>query len=94
MINDGLTPTSISEKLNQFAKAVPIKVSAEFSGRLTRMVGLTLEAVGCNCIVGDRCLIESVSGSPIEAEVVGFDGNKTFHLVLPFILFFSCPKQL
>jgi flagellum-specific ATP synthase len=82
MINDGLVSTSISEKLNQFATAVPTKVPAEFSGRLTRMVGLTLEAVGCNCIVGDRCLIESVSGSSIEAEVVGFDGNKTFLMPL------------
>jgi flagellum-specific ATP synthase len=82
MINDGLVSNSISEKLNQFAKAVPTKVPAEFSGRLTRMVGLTLEAVGCNCIVGDRCLIESVSGSSIEAEVVGFDGNKTFLMPL------------
>tara|TARA_R110001592_G_scaffold38315_2_gene126480 strand:- start:20122 stop:21474 length:1353 start_codon:yes stop_codon:yes gene_type:complete len=82
MINDGSVSSSISEKLNQFAKAVPTKVPAEFSGRLTRMVGLTLEAVGCNCIVGDRCLIQSVNGSSIEAEVVGFDGNKTFLMPL------------
>ena len=51
-------------------------------GRLTRMVGLTLEAVGCNAVVGDRCLIHSVSGQKIEAEVVGFEGDRTFLMPL------------
>ena len=82
MINDGQVSSGISAKLSQLAGAVPNSVSAEFSGRLTRMVGLTLEAVGCNCIVGDRCLIQSVNGSFIEAEVVGFDGDKTFLMPL------------
>tara|TARA_R110001592_G_scaffold138511_6_gene357801 strand:- start:13488 stop:14840 length:1353 start_codon:yes stop_codon:yes gene_type:complete len=82
MINDASVSASISEKLNLLASAVPSKVPAEYSGRLTRMVGLTLEAVGCHCIVGDRCLIQSVNGSLIEAEVVGFDGDKTFLMPL------------
>jgi len=47
------------------------------SGRLTRMVGLTLEAVGCKVKVGDRCLIEQ-GKDYIEAQVVGFDGDKFF----------------
>jgi len=47
-------------------------------GKLTRMVGLTLEAVGCQVAVGGRCLISSISSQPIEAEVVGFSGDKTF----------------
>ncbi len=29
------------------------------AGRLTRMVGLTLEATGCQAAVGDRCEIVS-----------------------------------
>ena len=82
MINDAQISTGITEKLNQLAGAVPESVQAEYSGRLTRMVGLTLEAVGCNCIVGDRCHIQSVNGSYIEAEVVGFDGDKTFLMPL------------
>jgi len=47
-------------------------------GKLTRMVGLTLEAVGCQVAVGGRCLISSISSEPIEAEVVGFSGDKIF----------------
>ncbi len=47
-------------------------------GKLTRMVGLTLEAVGCQVAVGGRCLISSISSAPIEAEVVGFSGDKTY----------------
>ena len=47
------------------------------SGQLTRMVGLTLEAVGCKVKVGDRCWVAQ-QGSQIEAEVVGFDRDKFF----------------
>jgi len=48
------------------------------AGKLTRMVGLTLEAVGCQAAIGGRCLIESTSGRPIEAEVVGFHDDKLY----------------
>ncbi len=47
-------------------------------GKLSRMVGLTLEAIGCRAAVGGRCLVESVAGKTIEAEVVGFSGEKLF----------------
>lgn len=44
-------------------------------GRLTRMVGLTLEAVGFHAPIGSRCEVESATGKKIEAEVVGFSGE-------------------
>ncbi len=47
-------------------------------GHLTRMVGLTMEAVGCHAPVGARCLVEGPDGEDIEAEVVGFSGEKLF----------------
>ncbi len=47
-------------------------------GRLSRMVGLTLEAVGCQAVIGSRCLVQSQSSTPVEAEVVGFSGEKLF----------------
>ena len=47
-------------------------------GKITRLVGLTLEAVGCQAAIGDRCLIDNPAGQPLEAEVVGFAGDKTF----------------
>lgn len=47
-------------------------------GVLNRMVGMTLEAVGCEVAVGGRCLIETPAGRRIEAEVVGFSGEKLY----------------
>ena len=48
------------------------------AGRLTRMVGLTLEASGCQAAVGDRCEIVTADDTHIDAEVVGFAGTNLF----------------
>ncbi|TVV45318.1 flagellar protein export ATPase FliI [Thalassolituus sp. C2-1] len=48
------------------------------AGRLVRMVGLTLEAVGLSVRVGDRCMVERKQAEDIEAEVVGFDRERIF----------------
>ena len=47
------------------------------AGRLIRVVGLTLEAVGIKVDVGSQCLVETSSGD-LMAEVVGFSGDITF----------------
>ncbi len=47
-------------------------------GRLTRMIGLTLEAAGCQAAVGDRCEVISLDGSHLEAEVVGFGAERLY----------------
>ncbi len=47
-------------------------------GRLTRMVGLTMEAVGVQAAVGERCLIRDSLGRSMDAEVVGFSGESTY----------------
>ena len=47
-------------------------------GQLTRMVGLTLEALGCQAAVGDRCEITTAGGGTVEAEVVGFAGERLY----------------
>jgi flagellum-specific ATP synthase len=46
-------------------------------GRLSRMVGLTMETLGCQAAVGERCEVMSGGGS-IEAEVVGFAGDRLY----------------
>jgi len=56
------------------AQPVPLHVE----GRLTRMVGLTLEAVGVQSPIGGVCLVEVSGHNFIEAEVVGFSGEKLF----------------
>jgi flagellum-specific ATP synthase len=47
------------------------------SGRLVRVVGLTLEAIGCRAPVGSLCIVETLNGN-LEAEVVGFSGEILF----------------
>jgi flagellum-specific ATP synthase len=50
----------------------------QVEGVLSRMVGMTLEATGCEAAVGSRCLIDGRLGQTIEAEVVGFSGERLF----------------
>jgi flagellum-specific ATP synthase len=50
----------------------------QIEGRVTRMVGLTLEAVGFQAPIGSRCEVHGVSGPAIEAEVVGFAGETLY----------------
>ncbi|MGF1714627.1 flagellar protein export ATPase FliI [Photobacterium chitinilyticum] len=47
------------------------------SGRLVRVVGLTLEAIGCRAPLGSLCRVETLNGD-MEAEVVGFSGDTLF----------------
>ena len=47
-------------------------------GKLTRMTGLTLEAVGCLAAIGSRCMVRSGKNKPVECEVVGFAEGRTF----------------
>lgn len=65
---------------NRFAgyrqRVAPPRLVVE--GRLTRIVGLTLEAVGCRVAVGGRCFVDRPGDNPIEAEVVGFSGDRIF----------------
>ena len=47
-------------------------------GKLARVAGLTLEAVGCEAALGSRCQIQGNGGNSVEAEVVGFSGDRLF----------------
>lgn len=47
-------------------------------GVLRRAVGLTLEASGCSAPLGSRCRVETHGGVWVDAEVVGFSGDRTF----------------
>ena len=47
-------------------------------GVLRRAVGLTLEASGCSAPLGSRCSVETAGGRWVDAEVVGFSGDRTF----------------
>jgi len=46
------------------------------SGKLTRVAGLVLEAVGIKAPVGSVCMISLPNGQTVDAEVVGFSGDR------------------
>ena len=48
------------------------------SGRLTRINGLIMEAAGLKLPLGSSCRIQPPGGTPVEAEVVGFAGEKLY----------------
>ncbi len=56
------------------AKDAPFQVS----GRLTRINGLVMEAAGLKLPLGSGCHITLPGGATVEAEVVGFSGEKLF----------------
>lgn len=51
------------------AQAAPVLT---VEGRLRRVVGLTLEAEGCEAPLGARCLVDAADGTALDTEVVGF----------------------
>ena len=48
------------------------------SGRLTRVAGLVMEATGLRLAVGSECTVLLPNGNTVDAEVVGFSGDKLF----------------
>jgi len=64
----------LSKNINQLSDSRGLMLE----GRLTRMVGLTLEAVGCRAAIGGQCDVISSSGDVIESEVVGFSGESLY----------------
>jgi len=65
------------EILQKYKSRAQQNVPLMVEGKLDRMVGLTLETVGCHAAVGARCLVSSADGD-IEAEVVGFSGERLY----------------
>jgi flagellum-specific ATP synthase len=50
----------------------------QMAGRVTRVAGLVMEAVGLKLPVGSACTIPLKNGTLVEAEVVGFDNDRLF----------------
>ncbi len=67
---------ALSDRLKSY-KVEGLTTRPVASGKLVRVVGLTLEATGCRAPIGSLCLVETMSGQ-MEAEVVGFSGDNLF----------------
>lgn len=51
-------------------------------GRVTKIVGMVVEADGPLLSIGSRCSLESVSGRKISAEIIGFRDNRV--VLMPY----------
>src|SRR3990170_7973302 len=67
-----------AKQLQRATRAVERLEPPPVEGVLTRMIGLTLEASGCQAAVGDRCDVVGIGGAHVEAEVVGFSGDRLY----------------
>ena len=65
----------LARQLSERAADIAGPPSVQVEGKLTRMVGLTLEAIGLPAVIGSRCLVRQPGLADVEAEVVGFSGD-------------------
>jgi flagellum-specific ATP synthase len=70
--------SNLRESLARCVRQVERLPPPPVQGSLTRMVGLALEAVGCQASIGDSCDVMTSDGTSIEAEVVGFSGERLY----------------
>ncbi|MBS7457219.1 flagellar protein export ATPase FliI [Coralloluteibacterium stylophorae] len=87
-----MNPASVHPHVDQWAQARNLRLAARLDraqpalpargitreGVLKRAVGLTLEATGCEAPLGSTCRVEAMGGSWVDAEVVGFAGERTY----------------
>ena len=82
MATDSLTPPDHIGRWQRFLANCQVAASQAQplwpSGRLTRINGLVMEASGLKLPLGSTCSIIPGSGTPVEAEVVGFAGEKIY----------------
>src|SRR6201986_3014066 len=67
-----------SSRLQKHVRRIEQTPAPPVEGSLTRMVGLTLEAVGCQASIGDTCDVIAGDGTRVESEVVGFSGERLY----------------
>ena len=66
---------------DRLASGVP-EVKAHAVGHISRVVGLSLEAVGLNLAMGARCQVMASDSLSFEVEVVGFNHSITYLMPL------------
>ncbi|MDP2029767.1 MAG: flagellar protein export ATPase FliI [Thiobacillus sp.] len=77
-MNEQTHSTRWKAYLNDCSELLAIAEPMLVSGRVTRVAGLVMEAVGLKLAVGSACTVPLPNGSQLEAEVVGFSGDRLF----------------
>ena len=73
-----LTDSKFSSILN----SIDVIDTVSTEGRISQIIGLVIEATGLEGSLGELCLIRTKDNRTIQAEIVGFKGNKI--LMMPF----------
>ena len=76
-----MKPTLPYPDLTRYRQAVAQVRPLQVAGRIVQVIGLTIEASGLNCQVGQVCEIRTNSSQPLLAEVIGFRENRA--LLMP-----------
>ena len=72
-----MTTPAVWQRYLHECRATVARASAwSVSGRLVRVTGLVLEAEGLRLPVGEACRVVGPDGHSVEAEVVGFSGER------------------
>lgn len=66
------------ERLGERRHIADERIALVAEGTLTRVVGLALEAVGCEAAMGGRCVVVGANDRELETEVVGFSADRLF----------------
>ncbi len=66
----------------QLLKTITPNNELIYSGHVTKIVGMTIEANGPLLGIGSRCAISTTNGGKIPAEIVGFKENRV--LLMPY----------
>ena len=62
--------------LRDCSEILSIVEPLQVAGRITKLTGLVMEVVGIKLPIGGSCVVPLAEGRRVEAEVVGFDGEK------------------
>ena len=69
-------------KFSSILDSIDVIDTVSPEGRISQIIGLVIEATGLEGSLGELCLIRTKDNRTIQAEIVGFKGNKI--LMMPF----------
>ncbi|HEY9077890.1 MAG TPA: flagellar protein export ATPase FliI [Anaerolineaceae bacterium] len=67
-----MTPEQRTPNLSRYLEAIRQVKPYRISGRVVQVVGLTIEAVGLECHIGEVCEVRASQSEAVLTEVVGF----------------------
>ncbi len=85
MISIDQPASDFQKYLEDFKPLSLFQFTPQPEGRLTRMVGMTMEAVGLNVSIGDQCQVWVNPTRFVDAEVVGFAADKIYLMPIQHI---------